>query len=177
MARKKAKSRTSSPASNSAAKSAPAKKAAAADSAPSARRGDVRAYIYLGFDLVMVVLWIVLLSTVFANRHGGARLLLWSMVVFVIVMGAAMLVRNRWGWRSAALSCAALLLMWLVVLVTLLMSAAYLAGVYGAFGRAAAMGTLVVAALSFQLVGLLPAFQLKFLMTRAGRRHFGQEPL
>ena len=180
MARNKAKSRSKSPVAKPAAKSAEAaasRRPPAPSAVDAAGRREIRPYVYLGFDLVMMVVWIVLLTTVFANRHGWAGMLLWSMVVFVAVMGAAMLVRNKWGWRSAALSCVALLLLWLVVVVTLLMSAAYLAGVYGAFGRAAAMGTLVVAALSLQLVAMLPAFQLKFLMTRAGRRYFGQEPL
>jgi hypothetical protein len=66
--------------------------------------------------------------------------------------------------------------MWLVTVVLLLMSAAFLSGVYGGFGQAAAMGTAVAVLMTLQLVALLPALQLKFLMTRAGRRYFGQTP-
>ena len=147
------------------------------DPAPPRRRRDVRGYLYAGFDLALVVLWAALLSTVLANRHGWAAALLWSLVGFGVVMGAGMMIRNRWGWRAAAAGCVGVLLVWLIVVVALLLSASYLAGVYGAFGRAAAMGTLVVGVLSLQLVALIPALQLKFLMTRSGRRHFGQEPL
>ena len=145
-------------------------------SEPEPRR-DVRSYIYSGCDALLVVLWSVLLSTALANRHGWAAALLWSLVFFGVVMAAGMLVPNRWGWRAAAAGCVGLLVVWLVVVVTLILSAAYLAGVYGAFGRGAAMGTLAIGALSIQLIALVPALQLKYLLTRAGRRHFGQEPL
>ena len=140
-------------------------------------RREVRPYVYAGFDLLTVIVWIILLSTALSNRHGWAAAFLWIMVVLVVVMGGAMLVRNRWGWRLAAVGCGGVLIMWVILVITMLMSAAFLSGVYGAFGRGAAMGTLVVAGLTIQVVALLPAFQLKFLMTRAGRRYFKQEPL
>jgi hypothetical protein len=49
--------------------------------------------------------------------------------------------------------------------------------VYGAFGRGAAMMVLLAVLLSIQLIALLPALQLKYLLSRAGRRHHGLEPL
>jgi hypothetical protein len=49
--------------------------------------------------------------------------------------------------------------------------------VYGAFGKGAAAGIMGAMALIFELVGILPTLQAKFLMTRAGRRAFGLEPL
>jgi hypothetical protein len=70
-----------------------------------------------------------------------------------------------------------LLLVWIITVVIMLMSAAFLSGVYGGFGQAAAMGTMVAVLMTLQLVALVPALQLKFLMTRAGRRYFGQQPL
>jgi len=125
----------------------------------------------------MAVLWSFLLSTQLQSRHGWASALLWSMVLMAVAMGVSMFVRNKWGWRAAAACCGALLLIWVFLLAVVLMSASFLAGVYGSFGHAAAMGALAIAALTVELVALLPALQLKFLMTRAGRRHFGLERL
>jgi hypothetical protein len=65
------------------------------------------------------------------------------------------------------------LLLEVVLLITIVMSAAYLAGVYGAFGEGAALMTLLAGFVTIQLIAILPAFQLKFLMTRAGKRCFG----
>ena len=48
-----------------------------------------------------------------------------------------------------------------------------LAGVYGAFGKAAAMSGLIGVALIIEIVALLPLFQIKYLRTRAGRRVYG----
>ena len=60
------------------------------------------------------------------------------------------------------------------VVALLVMSASFLSGVYGSMGKGAAMFALLGAALVIELCGILPALQHKFLMTRAGRRHFGQ---
>jgi len=46
--------------------------------------------------------------------------------------------------------------------------------VYGAFGKAAATFALVMVALLVELVALLPVVQVKYLMTRSGRRAFGR---
>ncbi len=141
------------------------------------RRRDLRPYIYAGFDALSAIVWALLVATKMPNRHGWATLLLWGMVAMPVVMGAAMLVRRRWGWRAGAIACAALLVAWLVLVVVLLMTASFLSGVYGGFGQAAAMGSALAALLSLEVIALLPALQLKYLMTRAGRRHFGLEPL
>jgi hypothetical protein len=57
--------------------------------------------------------------------------------------------------------------------VRILISAAFLAGVYGAFGKAASTFAVVSVALIVEVVALLPIVQIKFLMTRAGRRAYG----
>jgi hypothetical protein len=140
------------------------------------RRPDRRPYIYAGFDFLFAALYAVLLPQA-PTQHALHSVLLWSTVVAVVVAGAGMLVRNRWGWRAAAAGCTALLVITVVVLVLLVMSAAFLDGVYGSMGRGAAMMALLAGAVIIELIGLLPAFQLKFLMTRAGRRWFRLEPL
>jgi len=138
---------------------------------------DIRPWVYAGFDFLIALVWGYLQAAVIPNRHGWASAMMWGLAVAPAIAGVAMLMRRRWGWRAAAAACAGLLALWIVVLVIILISAAYLAGVYGSFGKTAAMGTLVMALLSFQVVALVPALQLKFLLTRAGRRHFRLDPL
>ena len=68
-----------------------------------------------------------------------------------------------------------MLLSTILLITRILISAAFLAGVYGAVGKAAAMTSLVAVALIIELVALLPLVQIKFLMSRAGRRGHGVE--
>jgi hypothetical protein len=77
---------------------------------------------------------------------------------------------RRWGWWLALGAASLLVLATILLIVRVLVSAAFLAGVYGAFGKAAAVSALIGVALVVELVALLPLFQIKYLMTRAGRR-------
>ncbi len=140
-------------------------------------KADPRLYIYAGFDFAFAAVYVFLANAVAPTRHGSGKLLLWTIIGSVALMGLGMLIRGRWGWRAAAAASGLLLLLEVVVLVALLMSAAFLAGVYGAFGRGASMMTMLAAVLTIQVIALLPALQLKYLCTRAGRRAFGLEPL
>ena len=149
---------------------------AATQPGPHPRRRDRRPYIYAGFDFAFAAFYALLLIQA-PTRHGLHGALLWSTVAAVVLAGVGMVLRNRWGWRAAVAGCGALLLVTLGLLVLLLVSASFLSGVYGSMGQGAAMMALLAGALIIELCGLLPAFQLKFLMTRAGRRWFGQGPL
>lgn len=144
---------------------------AAASPSESPPRREVRPYIYAGLDFAMAVLYALMLSQV-PTENALHAALLWSMVGAVALAGAGMLVRNRLGWWAAAAGCALLIAVAILLLVLIVMSASFLAGVYGSMGQGAAMISLAAGALIIELVGLLPAFQLKFLRTRAGRRHF-----
>lgn len=134
-----------------------------------------RPYLYAGFDFAFAAVYAFLLAQV-PTRHPLHAALLWSTVAAVALAGAGMLVRNRWGWRLAVAGCGLLLVVTVALLVLVLLSASFLAGVYGSMGRGAALMALLAGALIVELCGLLPALQLKFLMTRAGRRWFGQVP-
>jgi hypothetical protein len=140
------------------------------------RRSDRRPYIYAGFDFAFGAFYAFLLAQA-PTRHATGAVLLWGTVAAVVLAGAGMVVRNRWGWRVAVAGCGALLLVTVALLVLVLLSASFLAGVYGSMGRGAATMAILAGAVIVELCGLLPAFQLKFLMTRAGRRWFGQDPL
>jgi hypothetical protein len=136
-------------------------------------RREVRPYIYAGLDFVMAVVYALVLLQA-PTRHALHATLLWSTVGAVGLAGAGMLWRSRWGWRAAAAGCALLLLLAVSLLVLILLSASFLAGVYGSMGRGAASMALLAGALVIEIMALLPAFQLKFLMTRAGRRHYAR---
>jgi len=138
---------------------------------------EVRPYIYAGLCFALGLVYFVLFTWVLPNRHVWVSMLLYSFVVAVFAMGGAMLIRGRKSWFVAVAAGGYMLLAWVVTLVLILMTASFLAGVYGAFGKAASMFALMTAVLSFQLVALLPMLQVKFLMTRAGRRWFNLEPL
>lgn len=138
---------------------------------------DPRVFVYAGFDFLMTALHAVLFFGIIPNRHGWVQALAVLLVASCALMGVSMLVRRAWSWWLGVAACAALLLLAVAFLVLTVLSAALLAGVYGSFGQAGAMITLVGAALVVELVALVPAFQLKFLMTRAGRRCFAKEPL
>ena len=144
---------------------------------PARHLRDLRPWIYAGFDFLIAAVWAYLQLAVMPNRHGWASAVMWSLAILPAVVGAAMFVRNRWGWRVAAGACTTLLVLWVILLVIILAAAAYLSGVYGSFGKAAAMGSLTMALISFQIIAMVPALQLKFLLTRAGRRQFKLEPL
>lgn len=135
---------------------------------------DPRILIYAGFDFVMAALYAVVLFGVVPNRHGWVQALSALVVGAAALMGVAMVLRRTWSWWLGVGSCIALLGLGVLFVVLTVASAAFLAGVYGSFGQAGALLALVAAALVLELVALLPAFQLKFLMTRAGRRAFGR---
>jgi hypothetical protein len=146
------------------------------DDAGRARPTEIRPFIYAALDFFMAALYAVLLFGVIPSRDGWVQVLCALLVAAPVVMGAAMLVRRSWSFWLGVAGCVFLLGLAVLFLVLTLTSAAFLAGVYGAFGRAASMFALLAAALVIELVALLPVFQLKFLMTRAGRRWFTTGP-
>jgi hypothetical protein len=135
---------------------------------------DPRVPIYAGLDFAMAVLYAVTLFGVVPARHGWVQALSALLVGAAALMGVSMLIRRTWSWWVGVAACTALLALAVTFLVLTVASAAFLSGVYGSFGRAGALLALVSAAVMVELVALLPAFQLKFLMTRAGRRAFGR---
>jgi hypothetical protein len=136
-------------------------------------RPDVRRWIYGGLDVAFGVVYALVISEVIPNRQPSAAFHLWTLPVCTLVMGAGTLLGGRYGWWTAIVAGSALLLSIIVMLVRILISAAFLAGVYGAFGKAAATFAMVAVALIIEVVGILPIIQIKFLMTRAGRRAYG----
>jgi len=137
---------------------------------------DARPYIYLGLNQVFVVLYVIVLLYVIPNRLMSATVHLWALPVLMQLMAIGMAsiflhpdVR-RIGWWLAMAAASLLVLITIMLIIRVLVSAAFLSGVYGAFGKAAALSALIGVALVVEAVALLPLFQIKYLMTRAGRR-------
>jgi hypothetical protein len=136
-------------------------------------RGDVRRWIYGGLAAGFAVAYAVCIVYVMPNRLPGAALHLWTVPLFTGLMAAGTLIGNRYGWWLAVIAGSAVLASTILMILRILVSAAFLAGEYGAFGKAAASFALVAVALIVELVALLPICLIKFLMTRVGRRAYG----
>lgn len=137
---------------------------------------DVRRWIYGGLDLGFAILQAILIWKVVPNRLPSASFHLWTLPVLTCVMGIGTLLGGPSGWRVAVIAGSAALLSTVLLILRIVISAAFLSGVYGAFGQAAAMTALMSVALVIELVALLPIVQLKYLMTRAGRRNYSVRP-
>jgi hypothetical protein len=134
---------------------------------------DIRRWIYGGLDLVFAAAYAFAIWKVIPNRLASASVHLWTFPVATLVMAVGTLLGGRRGWWTAVIGGSALLLSTILLIARIVASAAFLAGVYGAFGKAAATFSLVMVALAIELVALLPIVQVKYLMTRAGRRAYG----
>jgi hypothetical protein len=143
----------------------------------STRRRDPRPFIYYGLDQVFTIAYVYALVAVIPNRLGSASIHLWSIPVLLqaVALGTLAVVwprARRAGWWVAVIAASALLLSTILLIVRLVASAAFLAGVYGAFGQAAAASALIGVALVIELVALLPIVQVRYLLSRAGRRTY-----
>jgi hypothetical protein len=138
---------------------------------------DPRPIIYLALDQLCVIVYAYVIRSVIPNRLPSAMLQLWSipLCMQVMALGCATVFVPQWkriGRIVAIVAGSLLLLSVIVLIVRVLVSAAFLAGVYGAFGKAAATFALIAIALVIEGVALLPIVQIKYLMSRAGQRAF-----
>lgn len=140
-------------------------------------RRDIRPYVYLGFNQIFALGYFYILAAVIPNRLASAAANLYALPILMQVMalGAAAVLMpreqvRRIGWWLVVGGGSLLVAVTILLIVRILISAAFLSGVYGAFGKAAATSALVGVALVIELVGLLPLFQIKYMRSRAGRR-------
>lgn len=140
--------------------------------APSPRR-DARRWIYGGLDLAFAITQAILIWKVIPNRLPSASFHLWTLPIATGILGVGTLLGGPRGWKIALAGGSLALLSTILLVLRIIVSAAFLSGVYGAFGKAAAMTAMISVALLVELVALLPIVQVKYLMTRAGRRAYG----
>jgi len=163
------------PASRTAATAAPAPVAAAVRR-PSLGE-DPRRVIYAVIDLMFTLGYVIAFDVLVPNRHGWAELVLHVLPTCTALMGVAALVGTRFSWWVTVVAASTMLVWAVGFMIVLVRTASYLAGVYGAFGKAAATGSLLATAFVIQFAATLPALQLKWALTRAGRRAFGLAPV
>ena len=145
--------------------------------AKAGSRSDPRPYIYLALDLIAVLVFVYAIERLVPTWMKSAKIHMWSIPVGFEVLGlgtATIFVRSwrRIGRWIAIAGGSLLLLSTCLIIARLVASAAFLAGTYGAFGKAAASGAWVAVALIVEAVALLPLVQVKYLMSRAGRRSY-----
>ncbi|MBK9032765.1 MAG: hypothetical protein IPL61_16100 [Myxococcales bacterium] len=136
-------------------------------------RRDPRRFIYVGIDVALTILYLVLLADTLHNRHASARLVLYILPMATTMMAVGTAFGRAWGWWLTIAGGATLLVWTVGLVIVLLTTASYLSGVYGAFGKAAASGALLAVFLVIEAVAFLPTLQLKWALTRAGRRAYG----
>lgn len=141
--------------------------------APMPPRPDARRWIYGGLALVFAAVQVFALLKLIPNRLPTAAVHLWSFPLLTIVMAGGTLAGRRHGWWTAVIAGSIVLASTVLVIARILASAAFLAGTYGAFGKAASTFSFVAVALIINAVALLPVAQIKWLMSRAGRRAYG----
>lgn len=140
---------------------------------------DLRPTIYGALDQIFAIIYAYAVWKVIPNRLPSASLHLWALPVLAEVMALGTLSAwlpslRRYGWWAAVIAGSLQLVLTVLLIVRILVSAAFLAGTYGAFGKAAASTALIGVAVVVEIVALLPVFQVKYLMTRAGRRAYGR---
>lgn len=173
-------SRGAKPASKSSA-SAPAEKSSSSKPAPAAARvtpsKDPRRWIYAVADVVFTIGYVWAFGELLHNRFGWARSILYILPGCTLLMAIGTLVSGKGGWIATVVGGVGMLLWTVAFIILLLVTASYLSGVYGAFGKAAASGAILSTAFVVQFGATLPALQLKWVMTRGGRRAFGLAPI
>lgn len=137
-----------------------------------AKRTDPRRWIYGSLDAIFAVVYAIVVFTTARSRFTEGRIVLGLLPALAGCAAVGMFVGGRWGWKVAQVACGGLLVVCAWLLLALCVDTAYLAGVYDDFGRGAAGFALVTGLLLIEVVGLVPALQLKWLRTRAGRRAF-----
>jgi hypothetical protein len=135
---------------------------------------DPRRWIYGGLDLGFAAVYAVVIWWGIPSRAPAPTLHLACFPAAAAAMATGMFAGGPRGWWLAAIAASLSLAATIALIGRLLISAAFLAGVYGAFGEAAAAGALVIVALVIELVGLLPVVQLRYLRSAAGRRALGR---
>ncbi|HEY3355666.1 MAG TPA: hypothetical protein VGQ83_20610 [Polyangia bacterium] len=127
-------------------------------------------WIYGSLDLLFAALYAAF-ALLGPGRNAAITACVLGLAALLAGSGVGLLAGGaRWARRLAVATSVLLLAAAFLAIALLVVSAAYLRGVYGGFGAGAAVTCLVAAALIVELVGLLPIFQLRFLLRRLDPR-------
>jgi len=119
--------------------------------------------VVIGLVVILLVPWKTAWVNVTLLLYGAAQL----------ATAVGLWRRARWGWRLGLVTGLIGLVLGVLVVTGLLLSWLYLRAIYGAFGYGAAIVCLLFAAVAFQVLGLVPALQLRALLRREVRGPLG----
>lgn len=122
--------------------------------------------LYGALDLAFAALYGYVGFVLAPSRARAVDVVLGLVCALLVASGVGLLLRARWARPVGIAAASVLLAACAAAIVLLVASTAYLAGVYGAIGQGLTILALVCAALVFELCGLLPLFQLRFLLKR-----------
>jgi hypothetical protein len=135
---------------------------------------DVRPLVYGALDLVFAGLYVVIATVVARSATGQFTIGSFALGGAAVLAALGTFVRRPAGWWLAVAGCGLVLTGAVTLIALLAVSAAFLHGVYGSMGKAASAVTLAIAAVAVEIYVLLPAFQLKYLLSRAGRQAYSR---
>jgi hypothetical protein len=120
--------------------------------------------IYGGLDLAFAFVYLFAFIYVVPPYSAGLRMFFAALSGYMVLTGFLLLLGQRWG-RYLGLALGAFLIVMTFTLVAMLLAAAaYLKGVYGAFGQGSTYATLVGVAVVLEAFGLLGAFQVRAML-------------
>ena len=134
---------------------------------------DPRRWIYAGLDVLAALAYVAAIVLLVPNRHPSATVHMWLFPLAAASAAAGMFLGGPLGRRVALIAGGVWLGAVFLLIVRICVSAAFLAGTYGAFGKAASSFALLMVAIVIEAVGILPIVQVKYLMSRSERRCFG----
>jgi hypothetical protein len=127
---------------------------------------------YAAVDIGHAALYVA--AVFLAPKPGwGPRVVVLALAALLLATAVGLLLRARWARAVGLATSVTLLVVAFVAVALLVVSAAYLRGIFGAFGEGAAFVCVVAVALVVELMVLLPAFQVRFLLRDDVRRHCG----
>jgi hypothetical protein len=137
------------------------------------RRGvPRRVWVFAALDLLFATLYIGV-TRLAHSADGRFEALTVIMGLAVLAAGVGIVVRKPWGWWTSLVGCGVVLLGALTLSVLLAVSVGFLWASFGSIGRGAASMCLIFIALIVECYVLLPAFQVAWLLSPAGRRVAG----
>jgi hypothetical protein len=119
--------------------------------------------LYGILNLVFAAAYAVFGFVIAPSRELAFPIGVGAVCTLLAASGVGLLAGASWSRRIALLGCWTLLIGCAAMMVGLVASSAYLRGVYGGFGRGAAVVCLLGVAFVLQFAGLLPIFELRFL--------------
>jgi len=128
--------------------------------------------IFGGLDFLFGWLYLLIFIYAVPSFDPTVRILTYVGSIAIIVAGAVMLAGGRVGYWVGVGVAGFLLLLCFALVAMLVAAAAYLYGLYGAFGKGATYVTLFGISLVVAYIGLLPIFQMAYLLRREVRTSY-----